>query len=191
MRFAPAPITRTGDRAAAYLHLRSWIGGRVAPRLFSNTGGHSHKSGPHRPAVVDDDTPPLPHTRFSLRRLLIVAAAGLLLWCAPMGFLFAVFETPERAVRCAESITTAAVVTRNIAVILLNFSDNTSKPYTTSAVQTAFFTGTAAEVTPMRELDDRRIGTGGPGPVTKKLQAAYFKVIRGERPEYARWLSWL
>jgi branched-chain amino acid aminotransferase len=55
----------------------------------------------------------------------------------------------------------------------------------------AFLTGTAAEVTPMRELDDRRIGTGGPGPVTKKLQAAYFKVIRGERPEYARWLSWL
>jgi branched-chain amino acid aminotransferase len=43
----------------------------------------------------------------------------------------------------------------------------------------------------MRELDDRKIGSGGPGPVTKKLQAAYFKVIRGERPEYARWLSYL
>jgi branched-chain amino acid aminotransferase len=55
----------------------------------------------------------------------------------------------------------------------------------------AFLTGTAAEITPMRSLDDRTIGAGQPGPVTRRLQQAYFEVIRGRRPEYARWLAYL
>lgn len=53
----------------------------------------------------------------------------------------------------------------------------------------AFLTGTAAEITPIRELDDRRIGDGKPGPVTAGLQAAYARVIRGEDPKYRAWLS--
>lgn len=53
----------------------------------------------------------------------------------------------------------------------------------------AFLTGTAAEVTPMRELDDRRVGSGRPGPVTQALQAAYARVVRGQEPRYERWLS--
>ena len=52
----------------------------------------------------------------------------------------------------------------------------------------AFFTGTAAEVTPIRELDDRIIGAGKIGPVTKELQTLYFSQIRGERSEHADWL---
>jgi branched-chain amino acid aminotransferase len=52
-----------------------------------------------------------------------------------------------------------------------------------------FMTGTAAEVTPVREVDDRPIGTGIAGPVTKKLQKIFFEAIRGERPEYADWLT--
>jgi len=55
----------------------------------------------------------------------------------------------------------------------------------------SFLTGTAAEITPMRSLDDRTIGAGEPGPVTKRLQEAYFQTIRGRRPEYSSWLSWL
>ncbi|MFN2424898.1 MAG: branched-chain amino acid transaminase [Candidatus Binatia bacterium] len=55
----------------------------------------------------------------------------------------------------------------------------------------AFLTGTAAEITPMRSLDDRIVGSGGPGPVTKRVQAAYFAAIRGNRPEYSRWLTYL
>jgi len=43
----------------------------------------------------------------------------------------------------------------------------------------AFFTGTAAEVTPIREIDDRRIGAGRPGPITQRLQEAFFAVVRG------------
>jgi branched-chain amino acid aminotransferase len=44
----------------------------------------------------------------------------------------------------------------------------------------AFFTGTAAEVTPIRELDNRAIGTGTRGPITEKLQALYFDVVKGK-----------
>jgi branched-chain amino acid aminotransferase len=51
-----------------------------------------------------------------------------------------------------------------------------------------FMTGTAAEVTPVREVDNRRVGRGEPGPVTKKLQDTYFRAIRGEEPRYREWL---
>jgi len=53
----------------------------------------------------------------------------------------------------------------------------------------AFLTGTAAEITPIRELDDRRIGDGKPGSVTAALQAAYARVTRGEEARYRPWLS--
>ena len=52
-----------------------------------------------------------------------------------------------------------------------------------------FVTGTAAEVTPVRELDDRTIGDGKPGPVTQALQNDFFKIVRGEDPAYAHWLT--
>jgi len=55
----------------------------------------------------------------------------------------------------------------------------------------AFFTGTAAEITPIRSLDDRTIGAGRPGPVTQQLQKDYFAVIRGERRELESWLSYV
>jgi branched-chain amino acid aminotransferase len=53
----------------------------------------------------------------------------------------------------------------------------------------AFFTGTAAEVTPIREVDNRSIGEGRPGPVTQELQKAFFDVIKGKDKKYARWLT--
>jgi branched-chain amino acid aminotransferase len=51
-----------------------------------------------------------------------------------------------------------------------------------------FMTGTAAEVTPVREVDNRRIGKGEPGPVTKRIQDAFFRAVRGEEPRYREWL---
>jgi branched-chain amino acid aminotransferase len=57
--------------------------------------------------------------------------------------------------------------------------------------QEAFFTGTAAELTPIRELDDRVIGNGKPGPMTKELQAAFFDIVKGKNPEYREWLDYL
>ena len=53
----------------------------------------------------------------------------------------------------------------------------------------AFFTGTAAEVTPIRELDNRAIGTGTRGPITEKLQALYFDVVKGKSAKHAHWLT--
>jgi branched-chain amino acid aminotransferase len=54
-----------------------------------------------------------------------------------------------------------------------------------------FMTGTAAEVTPVREVDNRKIGRGEPGPVTKKLQDGFFKAARGEDPRYKEWLTYV
>jgi branched-chain amino acid aminotransferase len=53
----------------------------------------------------------------------------------------------------------------------------------------AFFTGSAAEVTPIRELDNRAIGSGSRGPVTEKLQSAYFDLVHGRLPGHEEWLS--
>jgi branched-chain amino acid aminotransferase len=53
----------------------------------------------------------------------------------------------------------------------------------------AFFTGTAAEVTPIRELDHRNIGNGTAGPITKQLQKMYFDVVTGKSPKHADWLT--
>ncbi len=53
----------------------------------------------------------------------------------------------------------------------------------------AFFTGTAAEVTPIRELDNRVIGAGHRGPVTTKIQARFFDLVKGKLPQYAEWLD--
>jgi branched-chain amino acid aminotransferase len=55
----------------------------------------------------------------------------------------------------------------------------------------AFFTGTAAEVTPIRELDNRAIGDGGRGPITEKLQTMFFDAVHGRSPQYENWLSYI
>jgi branched-chain amino acid aminotransferase len=52
-----------------------------------------------------------------------------------------------------------------------------------------FFTGTAAEVTPIRELDRVEIGSGSRGPVTEKIQSAFFDIVNGRNPKYAHWLT--
>lgn len=54
-----------------------------------------------------------------------------------------------------------------------------------------FMTGTAAEVTPVREIDDRMIGRGVPGPVTKALQAAYFDHVKGGAEDHYEWLTFV
>ncbi|TAF99382.1 MAG: branched-chain amino acid transaminase [Betaproteobacteria bacterium] len=52
-----------------------------------------------------------------------------------------------------------------------------------------FFTGTAAEVTPIREYDRIQIGAGERGPITTKIQAAFFDIVNGRNPKYAHWLT--
>jgi branched-chain amino acid aminotransferase len=55
----------------------------------------------------------------------------------------------------------------------------------------AFFTGTLAEVLPIREIDHRPVGSGTPGPVTRLMQADYMTTVKGKAPEHATWLTWL
>ncbi len=53
----------------------------------------------------------------------------------------------------------------------------------------AFFTGTAAEVTPIREADGRIIGEGKPGKITKKIQTIFFDIVKGKNKKYKSWLT--
>jgi branched-chain amino acid aminotransferase len=52
-------------------------------------------------------------------------------------------------------------------------------------------TGTAAEITPVREIDDRPIGSGKPGPVTQALQTLFFDIVKGKHEGYGEWLDWV
>ena len=52
-----------------------------------------------------------------------------------------------------------------------------------------FFTGTAAEVTPIREINNQIIGNGGKGTITNTIQQLYFKIVKGEAHEYKHWLT--
>ena len=53
----------------------------------------------------------------------------------------------------------------------------------------AFFIGTAAEVTPIRELDRIELGSGSRGPITEKIQSAFFDIVNGRNSNYAHWLA--
>jgi branched-chain amino acid aminotransferase len=68
----------------------------------------------------------------------------------------------------------------------------TVRPITVDDVKGAdelFFCGTAVEVTPIREVDDTTIGGGKPGPITRRIQETFFGAVRGELPQYRRWLT--
>ncbi|HBR99268.1 MAG TPA: branched chain amino acid aminotransferase, partial [Gammaproteobacteria bacterium] len=54
-----------------------------------------------------------------------------------------------------------------------------------------FFSGTAAEITPIREIDNRTIGNGGRGPITERLQSLYFDQVQGKRSENPAWLTYV
>ena len=59
------------------------------------------------------------------------------------------------------------------------------------AADEVFLTGTAAEITPIREVDDKAIGTGKPGPITKQVQQIYFDTVKGKNEKYKDWLDYL
>ena len=64
-----------------------------------------------------------------------------------------------------------------------------SRAASSTAPTQLFFTGTAAEVSPIREVDDYAIGAGDRGPMTEKLQSAYFRAVKGEDPSKMGWLT--
>jgi len=87
-------------------------------------------------------------------------------------------------------------ITRDSVLKLLRDSHHPTEEVTFTRdalyiAQEAFFTGTAAEVTPVREVDNRQLGTGKPGEITRFVQESYFKTVRGQDPRYTHWLTYV
>ncbi len=95
--------------------------------------------------------------------------------------------TPDLA-SCLDGITRDAVLTmaRDMGLPVIEKRITRDEMY---CADEAFFTGTAAEITPIRELDDRTIGDGKRGPITGKLQSLFFDVVGGKSEKYRHWLA--
>ena len=89
---------------------------------------------------------------------------------------------------CLEGITRDSIVTlaSDLGIPLVEKRITRDEVY---CADEAFFTGTAAEVTPIRELDTRAIGSGTRGPITQRLQALFFDCVSGKNPQHADWLA--
>jgi len=95
--------------------------------------------------------------------------------------------TPDLA-SCLNGITRDALLTiaRDLGITVIEKRITRDELY---CADEAFFTGTAAEVTPIREVDNRQIGSGKRGPITEKLQSVFFDVVAGKAPKYQEWLT--
>jgi branched-chain amino acid aminotransferase len=95
--------------------------------------------------------------------------------------------TPDLS-SCLDGITRDTVITlaRDAGIEVIEKRITRDEVYTCDE---AFFTGTAAEVTPIRELDNRTIGAGARGPITEKLQSGFFDIVNGKSDKYAHWLT--
>jgi branched-chain amino acid aminotransferase len=98
-----------------------------------------------------------------------------------------VLHTPELT-SCLEGITRATILdfARELNIPVKERRITRDEVY---IADEAFFTGTAAEVLPIRELDGRVIGAGKRGPVTEKLQGMYFDAVKGKLAEHSGWLT--
>jgi branched-chain amino acid aminotransferase len=98
--------------------------------------------------------------------------------------------TPPTQAGCLDGITRHTVITlaRDLGYDLREENLTRTDLYNADEV---FFTGTAAELTPIREVDDRTVGEGRRGPVTKSLQDAFFAATKGDDPRYAGWLTYV
>ena len=103
-------------------------------------------------------------------------------------------KTPPLSSAILEGITRDTVITlaREAGLVVEETTFARDELYLADEV---FFTGTAAELTPVREIDDRQIGAGECGPVTRKLQDAYFEAVKGragkEKPSHPEWLTFV
>jgi branched-chain amino acid aminotransferase len=100
--------------------------------------------------------------------------------------------TPPLSSPILEGVTRDTVITlaRELGIVVEERTFARDELYTADEV---FFTGTAAEITPVREIDDRRIGAGEPGAVTRRVQDAFFSVVKGAAvpARHADWLTYL
>ena len=108
--------------------------------------------------------------------------------------IFAVKEgvllTPPLSAGCLDGITRDSIITiaRDLGYEVVERNLSRFDLYTADE---AFFTGTAAEVAPIREVDDRPVGAGERGPITKELQELFFDAVRGRVDGYRSWLTFV
>ncbi|MDD3483873.1 branched-chain amino acid transaminase [Azovibrio restrictus] len=115
----------------------------------------------------------------------VAEGAGENLFIVKQGKLY----TPDLT-SCLEGITRATILTL-AAELGIQVQEKRITRDEVYCADEAFFTGTAAEVTPIRELDNRTIGTGKRGPVTALLQQKYFDVVYGRSPDHKDWLAYV
>lgn len=117
---------------------------------------------------------------------LVAEATGENVFMARGGRVF----TPPLTSPILEGITRDSVIEllrgKGVEVVEATFTRDTL--YCTDEV---FLCGTAAEITPVREVDDRAIGSGQAGPLTRLAQESFFKAVHGEDPQHERWLRYL
>jgi len=128
------------------------IGGRLTPGRFAPGGGHASAAKSAGPAVIDDDTPPPEHTRFSPGRLLRIAIVGAVLWALPMGLLTALLGWPHLLTQMSWFFTKAALLTFGGAYAVL--------PYVYQGAVTHFGWLSAPQM-----IDGLALGETTPGPL--------------------------
>ena len=132
--------------------LLGYLGGRLLPQQFSLGGGHVAQDANYGPALIDDDSPPLAHTRFRASRLALLLAVGALLWLLPMGLLTWLFGWDGTLTQMAWFFTKAALLTFGGAYAVL--------PY---VYQGAI--GHYGWLTPTQMIDGLALGETTPGPL--------------------------
>jgi branched-chain amino acid aminotransferase len=113
----------------------------------------------------------------------VAEGAGENLFIVKKGKLY----TPDLT-SCLEGITRDSIITlaKDLGIELIEKRITRDEVY---CADEAFFTGTAAEVTPIRELDTRTIGSGTRGPITHRLQTLFFDCVNGRNPQHVDWLA--
>jgi branched-chain amino acid aminotransferase len=96
--------------------------------------------------------------------------------------------TPPVHAGCLDGITRASVI-RIAEDLGYRLEERNLSRFDLYTADEAFFTGTAAEVTPIREVDDRPLGTNGRGPITKEVQTTFFDAVHGRLERYLDWLT--
>ncbi|WP_192553278.1 chromate efflux transporter [Pseudomonas sp. IzPS59] len=141
----PFPLIVLGATVIGY------FGGRWSPQRFNN-GGHRGSEKSFGPALIDDDTPPPEHARFSLPRLWRLVLIGALLWCLPMALLTALFGWDGTFTQMGWFFTKAALLTFGGAYAVL--------PYVYQGA-----VGHYGWLTPTQMIDGLALGETTPGPL--------------------------
>jgi chromate transporter len=132
--------------------LIGFLGGKIAPSRFAAGGGHGKASKSFGAALIDDNTQPPPHARFSAARLVRVLAVGIVLWTVPLALLTSVWGWDHTLTQMATFFTKAALLTFGGAYAVL--------PYVYQGAVTQF-----AWLTPEQMIDGLALGETTPGPL--------------------------